>query len=439
MLKIRRGLLLVSLMLLALVAGQASAELVKVETASPLRGVYLIPDGKTDTIRVSAIILAGEADSDGPEGLAHYLEHLMFWHADNVNKRTFHNRGGNAWVNGIVTNYYNEGGREELSDLFAFAGRLLTPLSLDEAFMREEKDIVSREYDMRVSENPKWRIREQINKALYGPSPVGRSLIGTPETIDLLNLDQVERFRKSYYNAANMVLLASGNLSKRELQNHVNQTFGHLPTGSANLQNWRRKPVQEPLQNTLDIADDQVKSSSYQVSSLSSWAGSDDDLQDIYTARLLTELLASTLPGSLAKPLKINEFVVSTYSIRLDRKLRGQIQMFFQSQPDDGIAPETVGIKLRESLEDLARNGVPKKSLERVRKRMTQEAKRRGDEPDYILGRALRNLTAGLEPNTSADHLARISAVSKAEIDGLIKAVADSHRIVEVNLTNTGS
>lgn len=436
--KIRARLALLPL-LFALLIGQANAELIRVETDTPLRGVYLIPDSKADTIRVSAIILAGEADSDGPEGLAHYLEHLMFWHADNVSNRTFHNRGGNAWVNGIVTNYYNEGGRDDLNDLFAFAGRLLTPLSLDEKFMRDEKKIVSREYDLRVSENPKWRIREQINKTLYGQSPVGRSLIGTPQTIALLNLEQVDRFRKTYYNPANMVLLASGDLSEPELRDHVHKTFRDFPAGAANPQQWRDMPVSEPLRNTLDIADELAKSNAYQYSSLSRWAGSGDGLQDIYTARFLSELLGSSLPGSLAKPLKINEFVVSAYNVRLDRKLRDQIQFFFQSRPDDGVAPETVAAKLRASLAELADKGVPEKSLERIRKRMAQEADRRGDEPDYILSRALRNLTAGLEPNTSVDHLARIASVTKTEVDALIKAVAGSHRYVEVNLTNTGS
>lgn len=437
--KIRISLALVSLLLASFLAGPAYAELIKVETDTALRGVFLIPDAKSDTVRVSAIILAGEADSDGPEGLAHYLEHLMFWHADNVSRRTFHNRGGNAWVNGIVTNYYNEGGRDDLNDLFAFAGRLLTPLSLDEKFMQDEKKIVSREYDLRVSENPKWQIRERINRALYGPSPVGRSLIGTPETIALLNLEQVDRFRSAHYNAANLVLLASGNLSEAELRHHVHKTFGNAPAGPANLQRWRDNPVLEPLQNTLDIADNRAKSSAYQYASLARWSGAGDGLQDIYTTRFLTELLRSSLPGSLAKPLKIDDFVVSAYTVRLERKLRDQIQFFFQSRPDEGIAPPTVAAKLRASLADLAGHGVPEKSLERIRKRMAREAKRRGDEPDYILNRALRNLTAGLEPNTSVDHQARIASVTKAEVDGLIRAVADSHRTVEVNLTNTGS
>jgi predicted Zn-dependent peptidase len=436
---IRTGLASLSLLLLALLPGQANAELVKVETDTSLRGVYLIPDDTTDNVRVSAVFLAGEADSDGPEGLAHYLEHLMFWHADRVNNRTFHNRGGNAWVNGIITNYYNDGPKSDLDDLFAFAGRLLMPLSLDAKFMKDEKRIVSREYDLRVSENPKWRIQEKINRELYGANPVGRSLIGSPETIESLNLEQVDRFRKKHYVSSNMVLVASGNLTVNELRNKVESTFRSFAPGVTNRQAWRDAPVLEGLKRTIDIADGLAKFASYQYSSLSRWPGSGDPLQDIYTTRFLSELLGSALPGSLAKPLKIDDFVVSAYNVRLDRKLRDQIQFFFQSRPDDGVAAETVSVKLRASLLQLAKNGIPEKSLERIRKRFYQEASRRSDEPDYILGRSMRNLTAGLDPNTSADHLERISAVTKADMDQLIRAVTNSQRSVEINLTRQGS
>ena len=180
-------------------AGPAAAELIKIDTDTALKSVYLIPDDTAETVRVSAVILAGEADSDGPEGLAHYLEHLIFWHADGVSNRVFHNRGGNAWVNGIITNYYTDGPKAELDDLFAFAGRLVTPPALDPAFMADEKRIVAREYDLRVSENPRSRVRQRMNRKLYSDNPVGRSLIGTPQSIESLDLDMVERFRREFY------------------------------------------------------------------------------------------------------------------------------------------------------------------------------------------------------------------------------------------------
>ncbi len=420
-------------------AGPAAAELIEIETDTALKGVYLIPDDTAETVRVSAVILAGEADSDGPEGLAHYLEHLMFWHADGVSNRVFHNRGGNAWVNGIITNYYTDGPKADLDDLFAFAGRLVTPPALDPTFMADEKRIVAREYDLRVSENPRSRVQQRMNRELYGQNPVGRSLIGTPQSIESFDLDMVERFRRQFYVPDNMVLFASGDLNEDEVRRQVEKTFGGADAGSENGQPWRRLLPTEALARTIELIDDQTRMDSYQFSSLSEWIGSGDRLQDVYTLGFLNELLGSNLPGSLAKPLEINEFIVSAYSVRLDRKLRDQVQFLFRARPDEGVAPETVSVKLRDSLVALARSGVPEKSLERIRKRFFREADRRRDEPNYILGRALRNLTAGLDPNGADDHRERIAAVTKADVDTLIRAVADRHRFVEVNLKRRGS
>ena len=431
--------ILALLFLITLLPAPASAGLVKVDTATALRGVYLIPDDRSDTVRISAVILAGEADSDAPEGLSHYVEHLVYWHADRVNNRLFHNRGGNAWVNGIITVYYNEGPSRDLDDLFTFAGRLLTPLSLDADFMREEKRIVAREYDLRVSENPRNRLRGEMNRALYGGNPAGRSVIGTPQTIESFDLDMVDRFRSAHYVAANTVLIASGNLNEETLRRKVEEVFQDARAGTANGQAWRDMPPLDRLSQTIDAVDSRSASSAYQYASLSYWPGSGDRLQDVYTIGFLAELLGSSLPGGLGKPLTVNDFVVSGFRVGLERKLRDRIQFSFRSRPDEGVAPETVSVKLRESLATLAATGVPERSLERVRQRFAQQAERRGNESDYILGRAMRNLTAGLEPNDPADHRQRIAAVTKADIDRLIRAVTDPHRYVEANLTREGS
>ncbi len=434
---LRLSLLL--LLLFALLPGRAAAELITVATDTPLRGVYLVPDDTTDKIRVSAVMLVGEADSEAPEGLAHYLEHLMFWHADRVSKKVFHNRGGNAWVNGIVTTYYNEGPREDMDDLFAFAGRLMTPPALDADFMAEEKRIVAREYDLRVAENPRSRVGERLARELFGDHPVSRSIIGTPETVQSLTTDMVEAFRQRYYVPANMVLLVSGNIGEAELRAQVERVFAGLPPGQRNEQPWREQMVLEPLDLKLEIADELARSESFLFSSLSDWKGSGDRHQDLYTMAFLGTLLNSSLPGGLGKPLEIDAFLVSSYGISLDRDLTDQIQFWFQARPDEGVAPETVSDELQESLKALASTGVPQASVERIRKRFLRRAERRGDEPGYILGRAMRNLTAGVEPNDAEDHLQRIAAVTKADLDTLVRTIANSDRSVQIYLTERGS
>ncbi|MGI9481247.1 MAG: hypothetical protein ACR2OR_02710 [Hyphomicrobiales bacterium] len=85
----------------------ARADIVPVETNTTLRSVYLIPEKDSKVVQVIAVFLAGEVDSTGPEGLPHYLEHLMFWHAEKIRGETVHGRTGNAWINQHITVYHN--------------------------------------------------------------------------------------------------------------------------------------------------------------------------------------------------------------------------------------------------------------------------------------------------------------------------------------------
>jgi len=111
------NLLIIRPLLLILLAcfthSKVLADLIELDTHTAFDSVYLLQDPHVPVTRVDVIIRAGEVDVDGPEGLAHYLEHLMFWHADNVDGKSLHVRGGGASVNRIVTNYFNEGERGE--------------------------------------------------------------------------------------------------------------------------------------------------------------------------------------------------------------------------------------------------------------------------------------------------------------------------------------
>jgi len=78
----------------------AAANLIKLDTEVGFESVYLLVVPEESVTAVALTVLAGEVDVDGPEGLAHYLEHLMYWHADNVGDQLIHARGGNAWVTG---------------------------------------------------------------------------------------------------------------------------------------------------------------------------------------------------------------------------------------------------------------------------------------------------------------------------------------------------
>ena len=226
-----------------LVSGRASSSLVELETDTGFQSVYLLEDNSTSVVNVAVFVLAGEVDVEGPEGLSHYLEHLMYWHADNAGGQNLHARGGNAWVNGIVTSYYSQSESSDLPELLEFIARLYSEPALTNDFMIRERSVVAREYDLRVSENPDRRARTKIRKDLYDQHPAGRSTIGTPASIGSLTLDQAHDFHRRYYHPQNSVLFVSGDLTATDAVEAVNKHLHKLEGGSQHAAEWRNSTV----------------------------------------------------------------------------------------------------------------------------------------------------------------------------------------------------
>jgi len=423
--------LAVTLLLASLFALATSAHaqgLLKLDTDTGFNAVYVHEDPDALEVMVSVTFLVGEVDATGPEGLSHYLEHLMFWHADKINDEPFHDRGGNAWVNGFITNYFNVSETDSLDDMLEFAARLFSPPELENRFMVDERKIVEREYDLRYLDNPEAQIFSQLRKKLYGETSVGRSVMGTPETIAALSIVQALGYHKRFYHPANAVLFISGDIDAEDIKEKVNTRFGEIPAGPAHTPEWRAERVTPADDYLIQSPDSNAEHERLLFVAVSGWAGSKDPLQDIYTANLLRAILTSALPGSLAIPLRMENFVVSEYELYLNEVLNDHFELVFVARADEGITWQAVSNEFRTALESIAEAGIPEKTLERMRKRFLQTERRIGTDSQEAWYRAHEHLSFGLEPNTQEDNLQRIEAVSLNDINSLLRALASPLR-----------
>lgn len=411
----------------------ASADFKQLDTNTPLRAVYFIPDDGSDLVTVAMVVVAGEVDVVGPEGLSHYLEHLMFWHADNVKGQAIHARDGNAWVNGIVSTYYNRAEASELEDMIEFSRRLLTPPELAKAFMLRERNVVNREYDLRVLENPDERVLTDMRRQLYDNHPISRSVIGTPESINALTIQQAMTFHKEYYHPENAILLISGNVKEKTLKKLINSRFSNAASEDVlvHRQEWRDSKISPELDTVKTYVEPQAKSERLIYASLSDWANENgDNQQGAYTIEFARRLLGSALPGSLAKPLRLDEFIVSGYELDVFTLLSDQVELLVFAWPDKGITLEFASESLAEALSQLGADGVPKKSFDRIKKRWLQTARREDANPQAFLSRAWYQISLGLTPNSYADHLQRIESVTLTDLKALFSALGAPQRKV---------
>jgi len=439
---IRAGLLsTVKVLLLCLpgfvISTNASAELVELDTDTEFASVYLLETPESPVIRVSLTVLAGEVDvaeitdATAAEGLSHYLEHLMFWHADNVDdldSEEIHARDGNAFVNGILTGYFNEGERAELPAMFEFVARLFTPPTLKSDFMLRERSVVAREYDLRVSENPNWRIYTDVRRDLYNDLPVSRSVIGTLETINALTTAQAMRFHERFYHPANSVLYITGDFEKKEAELLINERFSGLESGNRHSASWRNGEIDLPSDTTEEYTDSQVNYERLIYLTLSEWKDEKLSLEDWYALKLLQASLDSALDGGIARPLRMDNFVLRSFSFNLSSYLNGFIEMTMYAEPDKGVSLEQASMAIGNTLTEIAATGIPEATLERVRQRMLQTESRQATDVWETYSQLVDKLNAGLDPVTTEQHLNYIKNVTIGDVNDLLVNLATPKR-----------
>lgn len=175
----------------------------------------------------------------GKSGFAHLFEHLMFNGSENFNKDYFQALeaiGGtdlNGTTNDDRTNYFQNipvGALDQVLWLESDRmGHLLG--AIDQAKLDEQRGVVQNE--KRQGENqPYSRGWDIMQKAAYPPHhPYGHTVIGEMEDLNAASLDDVHNWFKSYYGAANAVVVIAGDITTDAAYEKVLKYFGNIPAG----------------------------------------------------------------------------------------------------------------------------------------------------------------------------------------------------------------
>jgi zinc protease len=198
--------------------------------------VVVIPDRRAPVVTHMVWYKVGAADeTPGKSGLAHFLEHLLF-------KGTAKNPAGrfskevaavggqeNAFTSQDYTGYYQRVARENLKAMMEFEADRMTGLVLTDAQVLPELKVVLEEQNQRVANNPRSRLSEQIDAALYLNHPYGRPIIGWRQEIEKLNREEALAFYKRFYTPNNAVLVIAGDVSTEEVRALADETYGKVP------------------------------------------------------------------------------------------------------------------------------------------------------------------------------------------------------------------
>jgi predicted Zn-dependent peptidase len=227
------------------VSRNASAEtLISYEKFSLDNGLTVIvhTDRKAPVVAVNLWYHVGSKNEPaGKTGFAHLFEHLMFQGSEHYNDEFFKpfEQIGATGQNGTTgfdrTNYFQNVPTTALdlalwmeSDRMGHLLGVVTQERLD-----EQRGVVQNE--KRQGENrPQGKLWETV---MRGSFPVGHPYhwlpIGSMEDLNAASLDDVKDWFRTYYGAANAVLVLAGDIDLATARDKAQRYFGHIPAGPA--------------------------------------------------------------------------------------------------------------------------------------------------------------------------------------------------------------
>jgi len=189
------------------------------------------------SVSVGVWINAGSR-SETPEqnGISHFIEHMLFKgttrrSAEDI-ARSVDSIGGNldAFTAKELVCFNTKVLDQHLSLAFdVLADLVLHPMFRAED-LEKEKSVILEEIKMEA-DSPDYLVHEIFSSNFWKDHPLGKPILGTPQTVKRFDRAMVQDYYSSIYVPANLIVTAAGNLTHERLVALVSEHFESLPPG----------------------------------------------------------------------------------------------------------------------------------------------------------------------------------------------------------------
>jgi predicted Zn-dependent peptidase len=242
-------------------------------------------------------------------GISHFIEHTLFKGTRNRTAQQIAIEsdaiGGNvdAFTSRELASYYVKVLDEHLPRAFDLLADLLTEPLFDNQELERERNVVLEEIKM-VEDTPDDLVHETFIANFWPDHPLGRSILGTAETLSTFNHDRVVEHYSNVYTPSNLVVAGAGHIRHDRFVDMVERYFGKLKDHPVNLETPPPKPAtfQVVINKELEQAHLMVGTECPSITS-----------EDRYSAHVLNVILGGGMSSRLFQ--KIREEHGLAYSV----------------------------------------------------------------------------------------------------------------------------
>jgi predicted Zn-dependent peptidase len=226
-------------------------------------------------------------ETDEISGVSHFLEHMVFKgsanrSAEEVNRDLDDlSASSNAYTSEEQTVYYATTLPDDQEEIVELLADIMRPALRQDDFDTEKQVIL--EEIAKYDDQPPYGAHEKCMAAFFGEHPLGRSILGTAESVGGLARDKMMAYFEQRYSPRNMVLAAAGNIDFDALVLHAQNYCGRWAMFEAPRQLVRPQPRSE-----FKLIHKPMAVQEYVVQLAAGPAATDEDR---YAARLLATIV----------------------------------------------------------------------------------------------------------------------------------------------------
>ncbi len=364
-------------------------------------------------------------EHDGITGISHTLEHLMFKSTENAATGDFSRivaeNGGNdnAFTGKHYTAYYQRIASDRLEICLQLEADRMTGLLFDETEFRREMEVIKEERNLRIDNNPLARFYERFMATIFIESPLRHPVIGWPQDIEQLTMQQVIDWYRRWYAPNNATLVIVGDVHFEEVDMLVKRYFSSIKSQQLVRVNRRMEAPQDGFKMIQGYGESSLAYllMAYRTPVI----GQLDDPADAYALEVLSGILDGGRSARFSRYLQREQEVAISVSAGYDAFDRLEGLFTITATPKPGVTLENLQKAVEAQLDRLKTEAVSEQELQRVKAQVISGRVYDRDSTFYTAMQIGMLETAGLDWQLLDDYLIQIKQVDAADIQRVAK------------------
>lgn len=189
------------------------------------------------SVSMGVWVNVGARDESAQEnGLSHFIEHMLF---KGTKKRSayqvakeFDAIGGqtNAFTSMENTCFHAKVMDTHLGTMADILSDIFLNSEFSEQEVENERAVILAEIGM-IEDSPEEFIHTILEQNLWGDHPLGRSILGTRETVKQFKSDAIKKFFHHFYQPDRIIISAAGNIEHNQLLDLIGPSFETVKPG----------------------------------------------------------------------------------------------------------------------------------------------------------------------------------------------------------------